>query len=123
MNLFCKDSVLDTGLKVAANACGMALAMSNPALTASIMPVALALQAKIDGGSDNTILNGLLQQGITELMGVTSDNPVIKAEIGQCLTLLNFDAVTGKLPTLENATIKGLIDSFMTGAQFGVIKK
>ena len=116
-SLFCKDSALESGLKIAVNAAGIAIALNNPALASSILPVALALQGKIDGGSDNTILNGLLQQGVAELVASASSNPIMKAEIAEALTLMNFDAVTGKIPTFSNDAIKGIIDSFMNGVK------
>lgn len=116
-SLFCGSAV-----KLAANAAGIAVAIQNPALVVSIMPVADALQAKIDGGSDNAVMNGLLQQGITELLGQVNTNPMIMIEANAVLSLLNFDAVTGKLPTIKNATIKEVIDSFMTGMKAATVK-
>lgn len=118
-SLFCSNTG-NTILKIASNAAGIAVAMNNPALAASIMPVADVLQAKIDGGSDNAVLNALLQQGITELLGQVKANPIIMIEANAVLSALNFDAVTGKLPTIDNATIKLVIDSFMAGMKAAV---
>jgi hypothetical protein len=106
---------VNTAIKISANACGIAIAVQNPAMAASIMPIADALQAKIDGGSDNAVLNGLIQQGIVELLGQVKANPIIMIEANAVLSLLNFDAITGKLPTIDNATVKLIIDSFMLG--------
>jgi hypothetical protein len=116
-SLFCGSAI-----KMAANAAGLAVAIQNPAMATSIMPVALVLQAKIDGGSDNAVLNGLIQQGITDLLGKVSTNPIIMVEANAILGLLNFDAVTGKLPTIKNATIKEVVDSFMLGMKAAAVK-
>jgi hypothetical protein len=114
-SLFCGSAI-----KLAANVAGVAVAIQNPAMAQSILPVAEVLQAKIDGGSDNAVMNVLIQQGITDLLGQVSTNPIIMIEANAVLNLLNFDAVTGKLPTINNATIREVVDNFMTGMKAAV---
>ena len=115
--LFCGSAV-----KLTANAVGIAVAIQNPTLAMAIAPVAAQLKAKVDGGSDNAVLNGLIQQGITELLGTVKENPIIMIEANAVLSALNFDAVTGKLPTISNPIIIELVDSFVQGLQAGTIK-
>jgi hypothetical protein len=112
--LFCGNAI-----KLAANAAGVAVAIYEPELVKSVLPVVVAFQAKIDGGSDNAVLNSLLQQGITELLPAVKDNPVVMIEANALLTAINFDAVTGKLPVLSNADVKAVIDNFVIGMQAG----
>jgi hypothetical protein len=120
-SLFCKGSI-DTVVKMAANGTGIAVAIQNPAMAIEIAPVAAALKAKVDGGTDNAVMNGLIQQGITSLLGSVKANPIIMLEANAVLSALNFDSVTGKLPTISNPVIIELVDSFVAGLTAGTLK-
>ena len=117
-SLFCSGAI-STAVKLAANGTGIAIAANNKALATDLMPVALELKAKVDGGSDNGVLNGLIQQGITYLVGKVSNSPIIMAEANIVLSAIGFDIANKKFPVLPNAQIVELVDAFVAGLQAG----
>jgi hypothetical protein len=122
MKLFCassKESVITSVVKIAANVGGVLIATNNPELVAAMLPAAQAILSKVTGGGDNTAMNALVQQGINELVGQFSGNATIKAELDIVLSALGLN-VAGAVPTLSNADITELLNSFISGLQAGV---
>jgi hypothetical protein len=125
MNLFCKstEETLDTVIKVAANAAGVAVAINNPALMTAILPVAVVLKNKIDGTqattTDNQVINRLIQQGIIDLVDKVKASPIVMVEVNVVLNAIGVNIAEAKFPVLSNAVIIELIDSFVAGLQAG----
>lgn len=113
--LCASNSGLSVATKILATAAGTAVKMNNPALVTAGMPVIEGIKTAIDGGTDNATMNVVLKEGITALTKNVSSDPVIMAAVEAALSAININVPAGTFPTLDNAAIKDLVDSFCAG--------
>jgi hypothetical protein len=118
---FCfSEGGLNQQVKAAVYMAGFLVAKNNLALAVSALPVAKGIQAAVDGGGDNAALNAMIKEAIVELIPKVSTDPVVTAAVGAVLVPLGINVPAGTFPTMDNATIKDLIDSFVAGVTAAV---
>jgi hypothetical protein len=119
---FCfTEAGLDPAIKMATYTAGFLMSKNNPALAKVSLPVAQGIQKTVDGGTDNGALNAILKEGITEIVGQVSTDPLIQAAVAGVLASLKIDIPGGSIPVFSNALIKELVDSFVGGMAASVV--
>ena len=109
---FCSQDGLSSAAKIAAFDAGYLIAKNNPDKAKAILPVAQGIMATVDKGGSQEGMNAVFQQAVGELIAQVGD-PLIQANIEAVLSQVNFNAAAPQ--PLDNAVIKGLVDSFVNG--------
>lgn len=112
---FCESKGLPGVVKALVYAAGMAVGRNNPDLASKSAPVAQAILAAMEKGTDNAALNAMLAEAVKALVERVSGDPAIRGAMELALADLKIDIPAGTFPQFGNDEISDMIKSFVSG--------